>query len=96
MSDYSVGDIVQLNNTEQQGDVLEVIHVHTGEPGPLLRVQLHADTGARKARAGKAALPEVAYWGAHAVLLVKSAAEAAPKHDRAEHEKKPEHGVTKK
>jgi hypothetical protein len=91
--ELNVGDVIRLNGTDQEGEVLEVIHVHTGEPGPLLRVQLH-DTGTRKAKTGKFLLPEIVYWTANSVMLVTPAAEKGKKanHEKAEHEKKAEHG----
>jgi len=42
MSDeYGEGDVIRLNNTQQEGEILEVINVVSDEHhGPLLRVKL--------------------------------------------------------
>jgi signal peptidase I len=61
---YSVGDVVRLNNTSQEAEVLELVDdINTRQHGPLLRVNL---VGVDPAR--------IVYYPVRSVHLVRRAA----------------------
>jgi hypothetical protein len=89
MSDeYNEGDVIRLNNTQQEGEILEVINVVSDEHhGPLLRVNLL-----------DVKTPQIAYYPTRSVSLVRTAEEHGKKKEpkkkgeKSEQDDKAEHG----
>ena len=89
--DYSVGDVIRLNNTQQEGEVLELITVvDDSHHGPLLRVNLLDVNPAM-----------IVYYPVRSVSLVRKAeadeSKKASRSKKAEHDhgKKADHGGKK-